>query len=52
MNVLTTCMSVYHVYTWCPRRSEEAIQFLELELWTVVNSVDAWNGSQGFFKNK
>ena len=27
MNVLPTCLFVYHMYAWCPQRSDEGARF-------------------------
>lgn len=41
---LPACVSVHHICAWCPRRSEEALGPLELQLQRVVShQVDAGN---------
>ena len=30
-----SCMYVYHVCVWCPRKSEEGVRVLDLKLWMV-----------------
>ena len=38
MDVLPTCMYVYHVCTWYPQEGQKRISnTLELELWIIVS---------------
>lgn len=37
INILPACLSVHHLCAWCLRRTEEHINFLELESWVVVS---------------
>jgi len=42
MNVSAALLSVYQVHVWCLRRSEEALDPLELELQMVIScQIDA-----------
>jgi hypothetical protein len=57
MGVLPICISVYHVYAWCPWRTEEAIECSETGppvLQMVVSCPDMGAGNQSqdlFFEN-
>lgn len=35
MNILPTCMAMYHVYAWCPQRPGEGIGYPESGIQTV-----------------
>jgi hypothetical protein len=48
VGVLSTCMSVHHMYAGCPQRPGEGVDPLELELQMVVKSAcGCWESNSG-----
>lgn len=52
MGVLSACTSVCYVLAWCTRRPEKGIRFLELELHTVLSSMQVLGTKTGFVGKK